>query len=178
MDYRSLLLIICFFFRSKNKNWGDERQKNVTLWTLSDKGHGTDTDGLIRPLLFSLLFKQNLWVACLLWRSTLTSWIWQSWLTCLTRSWLRFLLILTRRPTASHPQVTLDWLTNFLAVLLWESFYRNECKCGKRNARRNIVKVYQGRKSDFILIFDHFKCNIEYNDTFFVKRFVTFENSD
>lgn len=48
---------------------------------------------------------QNHWVVCLLWRCTLTSWIWLSWRTCPTRSWLKFLLTLTRRPTTSPQQV-------------------------------------------------------------------------
>lgn len=120
------------FFLFSNKNWRDERQKNVYSY---------------RPFnphcsLLSLPFLQNLWVVCLLWRSTLTSWIWQSWLTCLTRNWLRFLLILMRRPTASRPQVTLGWLTNKLPdCLTVREFSQKLCKCGKTNARRKFVKV-------------------------------------
>lgn len=94
-------------------------------------------------LSFSLL--QNRWVACLLWRCTLTSWIWQSWLTCLTRNWLRFLLILTKRPTASRPQVTLDWSTNKL----------------EKREEQSQEEHGQGLSGSYKFLFNSFKCNVE-----------------
>lgn len=136
-----------FFFKQKLMRWERRMFNFVDTWYSYPRFN-------LHCFLFSLL--QNRWVACLLWRSTLTSWIWRSWLTCLTRNWLRFLLILTRRPTASRLQVTLDWSTNKPAGCLTVF---TEISVNVEKQRQE--KHRQGLLGSWKFQFNSFKCSIE-----------------